>query len=433
MEYDAENGVRAMGEALRITGGNKLFGSVAMPGAKNSALPMMAAALLCDGEVTLEHIPHLRDVETSRQILHDLGCQALRQGDAMVIRAGTILRSSVPPHLMCAMRSSVFYLAPLLVRTGRAIISSPGGCNLGARPIDLHLNGLCAMGAQIQENGREAQVTAPKTGLHGADITLRFPSVGATETLLMAAACAQGETILRGAAQEPEIVDLAAFLQSAGVRISGAGTRVVRVVGQELLLGARHAVCPDRITAATVLCAVAGCGGEVLLTNTCNAHLEPVLHALCQASCHVSARGQHSLVLASDGVLTGVGALCADVFPALPTDAAPLLAAALLRAKGESVLTDRVFENRFACAEGFRALGAQAAVQQRTLTLQGVPVLRGARLQAADLRGGAALVLAALQAQGESVVSGVAHIDRGYEDLAALLTSLGAGVIRTEE
>ena len=252
-------------EILTISGGSGLFGEVRIPGAKNSVLPIMAASVLCRGTVTLTDVPHLSDVEASARILQSVGCKVLLENGRAVITPPEFPGSAVPEPLMRAMRSSLFYLAPLLARTGRADIYTPGGCRLGARPIDMHLSGLEKMGAHITEkDGGALEVTAPD-GLAGADICLRFPSVGATETLLMAAAAARGETVLRGAAVEPEVTDLARFLQGAGADITGVGTRVLHIRGRELLMGTQHAVCPDRITAATVLCAVAGCGGEVLL------------------------------------------------------------------------------------------------------------------------------------------------------------------------
>lgn len=390
----------------------------------------MAASVLCHGTVELANAPCLSDVSASLRILRSLGCTAVRQEGTLLLTAPEAPGSAVPQSLMRTMRSSLFYLAPLLVRTGRAQVYTPGGCRLGARPIDLHLSGLAQMGAAIAQGEDGALSLAAPNGLAGADITLRFPSVGATETLLMAAAAARGDSVLRGVAVEPEVTELARFLQSAGAEIAGVGTRVLRVRGSDCLLGVRHAVCPDRITAATVLCAVAGCGGEVLLTHTCNAHLTGILRALQKAGCMVFAAGEDSVALASSGALRNIGALSTGVYPAFPTDAAPLLAAALLRAQGSGFITDTIFENRFACAAGFAQLGADVLVQGRTLAVRGVRKLCGARVHAPDLRGGAALVIAALQAEGESRVLDAQHIDRGYEDVAALLAPLGAKIAR---
>ncbi|MEG1381324.1 MAG: UDP-N-acetylglucosamine 1-carboxyvinyltransferase [Ruthenibacterium sp.] len=415
-------------EAFSIEGGQSLFGTVTIPGAKNSVLPMLAAAILCRGTVRLYHVPQLSDVAASLQILDSLGCVTQIEKDVVTVVSGDLSSSVVPPQLMRAMRSSVFYLAPLLARTGVAVITQPGGCKLGARPIDLHLAGLAAMGARIVQEGEQITLTAP-FGLYGTDFTLRFPSVGASETLLMAAVTARGNTVLRNVATEPEIADLARFLQGAGARISGIGTRTLSIIGQDFLLGAQHTVCPDRIVAATVLCAVAGCGGEVRLTRCNPAHLTRILEVLRRAGCVCCAGGGH-MMIASNGRLTMPTALDSGVYPAFPTDALPLLCAALLRAKGKGAFTDTVFENRFACAKGFAALGADVGVKGAALTMRGVPALRGADLYADDLRGGAALCLASMMAQGTSTIDNTALIGRGYEDFAALFASLGAKITR---
>lgn len=421
------NGVREM-NALTVCGTRGLFGSVQIPGAKNSVLPMLAASVLCHGVVTLTNVPSLSDVAVSVRILQSLGCRVVQKNGSVSVTPPEMPGSVISGELMRTMRSSVFYLAPLLVRTGRAQVCMPGGCRLGARPIDLHLSGLAQMGAIIEEQQDGALTLRAPNGLSGADITLRFPSVGATETLLMAASSARGETILRGAATEPEVTDLARFLQSAGASITGIGTRTLRVRGSDCLMGAHYTVCPDRITAATVLCAVAGCGGEVALTHIHSTHLARVLQVLRDAGCMISASGEDSVALASDGALYAVSDLKTGVYPEFPTDAAPLFAAALLRARGESLVTDTIFENRFACAQGFAALGARVSVQGRTLRVRGVERLRGAALHAPDLRGGAALVIAAMQAEGESRITGAEHIGRGYEDIAALFAPLGAKI-----
>lgn len=414
-------------DTWKISGGESLFGSVRIPGAKNSVLPLMAASLLCNGTVTLSDVPRLSDVAASRRILQHLGCTVRRKGRRLSITPGASIGSTIPEEYMHAMRSSVFYLAPILVSTGRALISAPGGCRLGARPIDLHLKGLSEMGAQIRQLGSSLEVTAPN-GLRGAQISLRFPSVGATETLLMAAVCARGETILRGVAIEPEVMDLIRFLQSAGACITGAGSRTLHIMGRDFLSGTQFSPCPDRITAATVLCAVAGCGGEALLTNTCNEDVMPVVRVLRRAGCSIVSCGPRSLAISSCGRVSGVETVFTDVHPAFPTDAAPLVGAAMLRARGESAITDTIFENRFSCAEGFSALGGSVSVATRTLYVHGVPALHAGRVTAPDLRGGAALVLAALQAEGESFLTGIGHIVRGYEDMPALLGALGARI-----
>lgn len=414
-------------EQLKISGGKSLFGTIEIPSAKNSVLPIIAACVLCSGAVTLEHVPMLEDVRTSIEILRALGCGVEQKGDTVTINAGGVSRSLVPPSLMSRMRSSVFYLAPLLSRTGHAEISRPGGCNLGARPIDIHLAGLAAMGAFITARG-DTVIAEASNGLHGADFTLRFPSVGATETLLMAAVLAKGNTILRGAATEPEVCDLAKFLTEAGAKITGAGTRTLRITGQENLFGARFKACPDRITAATVMCAVAACGGEVLLENVRISAVKPVVDILSRAGCSFSLSGGSSAVIASNGALRCFGSVTTGVYPAFPTDAAPLVAAALLKMRGTCSITDMIFQNRFSCASQFTKLGANVNVRENTLDIKGVNHLIGAKVEAQDLRGGAALVIAAMTATGDSTVSGVQHIARGYQDIVSMFFSLGADI-----
>lgn len=420
-------------EVLTVNGGRELFGSVRIPGAKNSVLPIMAAAVLCRGTVTITDAPVLSDVRACIRILNRIGCAVSLCGTNIRITPPANPGSSIPHELMRSMRSSLFFLAPMLARTGRAEICMPGGCRLGARPIDMHLDGLARMGAEITEKQDGSWLLRAENGLKGTEIGLRFPSVGATETLLMAACTAHGTTVLHNAAQEPEVVDLARFLQSAGAQISGVGTPELCITGTDFLFGTQYAVCPDRITAATVMCAVAGCGGEVLLTNIRCSDVQSITQLLERAGCSFVPLGKDAAVIASHGRPRAPGSWKTGVHPDFPTDAAPLAAAALLRAEGESAVTDSVFENRFACADGFCRMGAQAQVSGRTLRLNGVPELCGAHVTAPDLRGGAALVLAALQAQGTSVIAGTEHINRGYENIAALFSRLGASVTAAEK
>ena len=412
-------------QVLDVWGAQGLHGTVRVPGAKNSVLPLLAASLLCTQTVTLENVPGLTDVACAVRILRELGCgvRGPHKGVIDVLPASES-GSTVPPEDMRAMRSSLFFLAPMLVRAGRACVGLPGGCKLGPRPIDMHLNGLAQMGAQVEENGASLFLRAPR-GLRGADITLRFPSVGASETLLMAAVCAKGMTVLRGVATEPEVQDLARFLCSAGASVEGIGTRTLRIMGTPQLSGARHIVCADRIVAATALCAVAACGGDVCLTGENGAHLAALLHILRRMGCEVC-RTPGGLLMARQGRLCAPGALYTDVYPALATDAAPLLAAVFLKSEGFSAVTDTVFENRFACAEGFAAMGGNVKVSGRTLLAKGRRRLHAADVAAPDLRGGAALCIAALCADGKSTIREAQHIARGYEDMAALIHSLGA-------
>ena len=415
-----------MEEMLRIRGGRPLAGTVPVPAAKNSVLPLLAACVLCRGAVQLHGVPRLSDVRASVELLGGLGVDVQWSGRDLRVQSGEVLCGRVPEGPARSMRSSVFYLAPLLHRVGWVTMVLPGGCDLGPRPIDIHLDGLSRMGAQVTLGQDTMTLRAPR-GLCGVDYTLRLPSVGATETLLMAASCAAGTTVLRNAACEPEIRDLADFLNACGACIQGAGSPVVVIRGAEQLHGADFAPMPDRITVATVAAAVASAGGDVTVTHCCPEQLWPVLRVLEQAGCGIAA-GDGRLRIVRAGELRPVGPVYTGAYPEFPTDAAPLAAAAVLRARGRSCFCDRVFADRFACAAGFKAMGACVCRRGSDLEIDGVPQLRGAVVTAPDLRGGAALVMAALAARGESWVRGLGHIRRGYEDLGALLRDLGADV-----
>lgn len=379
MGYLLQNGGLGMAGDWIITGGRPLQGRVEVPAAKNSVLPLLAASLLCSRPVRLQNVPRLTDVEDCLALLRGVDCTAGWQGAELVVQ-GQPMRTDLAPEAAGRMRASILFCAPLLARLGRVSTVLPGGCRIGARPIDLHLQGLAQMGVrQLPAAPGQLTLYAP-AGLRGAEICLSFPSVGATETLLLAAATAQGQTVLHGAAKEPEIADLAAFLNACGGCVEGVGTDTIRVQGRRCLAGCTFMPVADRIIASTLACAAATAGGRVELAG------------------------------------------CA------PGLYAPLLAAVMLCAQGESCLQDRVFENRFACAEGFAALGANVRVAERTLYVQPGGALHGARLTAPDLRGGAALALAALAARGSSRLGGVEFVRRGYADLDRLLAGLGAQI-----
>ena len=413
-----------------VMGGRPLNGTAAIPAAKNSVLPLLAAALLCRGPVRLRAVPRLSDVECSLGLLRGAGCAAHWQGADIVV-AGMPSNSTFPGETAAQMRASILFCAPLLARLGRAETSLPGGCNIGARPIDLHLEGLARMGAKELDAGAGKLVLAAPGGLYGTDFTLRFPSVGATETLLLAAVCARGTTVLRGAAREPEISDLADFLNRCGGRIEGAGTSTIHIEGRRALSGCDFSPLPDRIFASTLACAAAAAGGRVELTGCPPALYAPVLEILEQMGCTVE-RGADRAEVARFGRLYGAGRVFTGVYPGLATDAAPLLAAAMLCAEGESSIEDVVFERRFGCAEGFERLGGRVNRSGRVLSVGPLPEsgLHGATLTAPDLRGGAALVVAALSARGKSLVEETRHIDRGYAGLCEVLASLGGRIGR---
>lgn len=414
-----------MGETLVVRGGRQLYGVAETPAAKNSVLPLLAASLLCDGVVRLHRVPRLSDVENSLAILRSVGCTARWTGRDVVIRPGGGLNGLLPDGPVGNMRASVLFAAPLLARTGRVETGMPGGCKLGPRPIDIHLDGLVHMGAAVKWGQQHLVLEAPR-GLHGADYTLRYPSVGATESLLLAAATARGTSVLRGAACEPEIVDLAAFLTGCGADISGAGSPVIRVSGVGRLAGTEFSPIPDRIVASTLACAVATAGGEAVIRRCDPFAFAPLLAALKQAGCGVDLSAQNEVTVRRRGALCGIGRVFTGVYPGFATDAAPLLAAALLCAGGESSIEDTVFEHRFSCAAGFAAMGAAVQAQGRTLTIRPCGGLHGTTVTSPDLRGGAALAIAALAAAEPTRIENAATIARGYEDLPALLRRLGA-------
>lgn len=426
MGYLLQNGGLGMAGDWIIMGGRPLQGRVEVPAAKNSALPLLAAALLCSGPVRLQNVPRLTDVEDCLALLRGVGCTAGWQGAALAVQ-GQPMRTDLAPEAAGRMRASILFCAPLLARLGRVSTVLPGGCRIGARPIDLHLQGLAQMGVrQLPAAPGQLTLYAP-AGLRGAEICLAFPSVGATETLLLAAATAQGQTVLHGAAKEPEIVDLAAFLNACGGCVEGAGTDTIRVQGRRCLAGCTFAPMADRIIASTLACAVAAAGGRVELAGCAPGLYAPLLEILEQMGCTVE-RAHDAAAISRFGALRGAGNVHTAPYPGLATDAAPLLAAVMLCAQGESSLQDRVFENRFACAGGFAALGANVRVAERTLYVQPAGALHGAKLTAPDLRGGAALVVAALAARGSSRLDGVELVLRGYAELDRLLAGLGAQI-----
>lgn len=426
MGYLLQNGGLGMAGDWIITGGRPLQGRVEVPAAKNSVLPLLAAALLCSGPVRLQNVPRLTDVEDCLVLLRGVGCTAGWQGAELVVQ-GQPVRTDLAPEAAGRMRASILFCAPLLARLGRVSTVLPGGCRIGARPIDLHLQGLAQMGVRQLPAAPGRLVLYAPAGLRGAEICLAFPSVGATETLLLAAATAQGQTVLHGAAREPEITDLAAFLNACGGCVQGAGTDTIRVQGRRCLAGCTFAPVADRIIASTLACAAAAAGGWVELAGCAPGLYAPLLEILEQMGCTVE-RARDAAAISRFGALRGAGAVHTGPYPALATDAAPLLAAVMLCAQGESSLQDRVFEHRFACADGFAALGAKVRVAERTLYVRPAGALHGANLTAPDLRGGAALVLAALAARGSSRLGGTEFILRGYADLDRLLAGLGAQI-----
>lgn len=409
----------------RISGGNRLGGEVRVQGAKNAVLPIIAAAIVTDCETELINCPRLSDVEAAMSILRHLGCIAERDGDTIYINSHGMCATDIPHELMREMRSSVIFLGAILARAHKAELYYPGGCELGARPIDLHLDALRAMGAEIIDSGGKLECS--DRGLRGARINLSFPSVGATENIMLAACAAKGETVITNAAREPEIVDLQDYLRKLGVSVFGAGTSTITISGFRPSPVVGHRVMTDRIATATVLCAAAAAGGRVHLKSVIPAHIETVTESLEYMGCKID-RGPTELTITSNGVLRAPKPVVTKPYPGFPTDAQPLLMAACLKADGTAVFTENIFENRYRHAVELRKLGADISVVGRVAMVTGVPKLSGAPVSATDLRGGAALVAAALAAEGETLLFDEGHIARGYENLDELLRRVGADI-----
>lgn len=416
---------------LVIRGGSRLRGEAGIQGAKNSVLPILAATLLTADQVELRGCPRLRDVDASVRILEGLGCTARWEGkNVLIVDARGLSGWAVSEALMREMRSSAIFLGAILARCGQAELSYPGGCELGPRPIDLHLSGLRDLGAEIDDAGGVLHCKAPR--LRGREIVLSLPSVGATENLMLAACGASGVTTIANAAREPEIVDLQNFLTACGARVSGAGTSTVSVEGGRPLHGCTYAVMPDRIAAATYLCAAASAGGEVFLRGAREEHLSTVTAVLREAGCSIRSDGE-GIACVSRERPAAVRPVRTAPYPGFPTDAQAILMAALLRCRGAAVFEENMFENRYRHVGELARMGANVQVSGRTAVVTGVERLHGAPVRCTDLRGGAALCVAALAAEGETEISETGHIARGYEDLVRDLGRLGAEISRIED
>ncbi|MDR1217570.1 MAG: UDP-N-acetylglucosamine 1-carboxyvinyltransferase [Oscillospiraceae bacterium] len=416
-------------EIFRVNGGKRLEGTARVQGAKNSVLPIMAASLLARGTTVIHNCPRLSDVDAAIKILTHLGCGISREGERVIIDSSSVTRCDIPHELMREMRSSVIFLGAVLARCGEAVLSTPGGCELGSRPVDLHISALRALGAEIAQDGGNISCRAPR--LNGCRINLDFPSVGATENTMLCAACCEGTTVITNAAREPEIWDLQNYLTRLGYRIHGAGTSAVTVEGAGVSGDAEHSVIPDRVAAATYLAAAACTGGDIEITGVMPEHFTAATDALAGMGCQISG-GHNSVRINSSGRLRAIRPVVTRPYPGFPTDAQPTIMAACLRAEGTTVFVENIFENRYRHTDELKRLGADIKVEGRAAMVTGVERLRGAPVTSTDLRGGAALVLAALMAEGVTEVSGVAHIDRGYDDLEGVLRSLGADVQRAD-
>ena len=429
-------------DRIRIVGGNELNGIIPISGAKNAALPLMIASLLTSDTLTLENVPHLADVELLLRILGNHGVDVSvngrreRQGEGysrtIHFTCRTIVDTTAPYELVSKMRASFWVIGPLLAREGKARVSLPGGCAIGTRPVDLFLEGLTALGATMEIDGGYINATAPKGGLIGGTYTFPKVSVGATHVMLMAASLARGTTVINNAAREPEVVDLANCLNAMGAQISGAGTSTITIEGVHSLSGARHRVLPDRIETGTYAMAVAMTGGDVTLEGTDFALLDTALEAVRRAGAEISATPTGIRVIGHGNAIRPVDVVT-EPYPGFPTDLQAQFMGLMTRANGISHVTETIFENRFMHVQELARLGARITLSGQTARIEGVTRLRGAPVMATDLRASVSLVIAGLAAEGETTVSRVYHLDRGFERLEEKLTRCGAVVERISD
>jgi len=427
-------------DRIRVVGGNPIIGEVAISGAKNAALPLMAASLLTDQPLELNNVPHLADISQLAKLLAHLGVQVHMNGDhrdgghhgrALTLTASDVTSTFAPYDIVRKMRASFLVFGPLVARFGRAKVSLPGGCAIGARPVDLHLKAIGALGARIELDEGYVVAEAPD-GLQGARIEFPFVSVGATENAMMAASLAQGESLLENAAREPEIVDLGHCLAKMGVEIEGLGTSVIRIQGRAHLNGAGHTVLPDRIETGTYAFAPAIAGGDLLIRNTRSEMVNALIPVLVTAGIDVEDLGD-SIRVRKNGSRHGPVDVETEPYPGFPTDLQAQLMAFLSTAEGTSHIKETIFENRYMHVPELARMGADISIEGQTATVRGVERLTGAPVMATDLRASVSLVLAALGASGETIVNRVYHLDRGFERIEEKLGACGAQITRLKE
>ncbi len=416
-------------DAYVIQGGESLSGSVRVGGSKNAVLPILAASLINGEKNILHNCPNLRDVSVTLSIMKLIGCKIKRDGDTLTIDTGSITTNEIPDKLVREMRSSVIILGAMLTRMKKVVLSYPGGCEIGTRPIDLHVRGLRALGAKIVESGGYLFCEADKIG--GADISLDFPSVGATENIMLAAVSSEGTTTIRNAAREPEIADLQNYLNAMGCKVSGAGTNIIRIDGVKKFKPVEYSVMPDRIVAGTYLTMAAATYGNVEVSNIIPEHLSAVLSKLKEMGCKVGI-GRDRVELSAPKRLKAVDSLKTMPYPGFPTDLQAPFMSLLALASGTSVITENIFENRFKHVGELVRMGARITTEGRTAVIKGVRRLHGATVEARDLRGGAALITAGLTAEGQTIIYGVHHVERGYEHIESKLSQLNARIMRTD-
>lgn len=410
-----------------IEGGRRLFGEIKLQGSKNSVLPILASTVLSDKKSIIHNCPHLSDVDSAVAILKHLGCEVTRTDDTIEVDPSGVSRCDIPPRLMREMRSSVIFLGAVLGRLKAANMTYPGGCELGPRPIDLHISALRQLGADISEE--YGHIICKTDGAVGTGINLSFPSVGATENIMLFCARSRGTTTIVNAAKEPEIEDLQDVLNKMGARISGAGSSVITIEGVQELTGCEHSVIPDRIAAVTYMCAAAITGGEITINNVKSSHISSVMSVMRQSGCSIF-DGKNSLHITAPKVIKPVKLIRTMPYPGFPTDAQAIVMAYLTRSCGTSMFVENIFESRYRHTDELISMGADITVTGKTCVVTGVKKLMGATMRAPDLRGGAALVVAALCADGVSVIENVNHIDRGYDRFDETLRSIGAKISR---
>lgn len=414
-------------EQFRICGGKKLTGEYELTGAKNAVLPILAATIVTGHESKIKSCPNLSDVQNMFTILKEIGCKITKEEDGVVIDTKPINSYMIPEHLMREMRSSVFLMGPMIARCGKVILSYPGGCEIGLRPIDIHLSALRKLGVTIKESHGFLECTADR--LVGCKIHLDFPSVGATENIMMAATAAEGETRIINPAKEPEIVDLQSYLNTCGADIKGAGTEEILINGKKSYHQAEHKVIPDRIEGGTILVAVAMTGGDVLLRNAIPEHMSMTLSKLREVGCRIR-EGSDFVEMITPDKLNAVETLKTQPYPGFPTDMQSQFLTLMTMTRGTSIITETIFESRFKHVEELMKMGAKIKVDGRTAVVKGVDKLTGARVISRDLRGGASLVIAGLAAEGETIVENICHIDRGYDKFELDLCKIGADIKR---
>jgi len=415
---------------LEVKGGHQLSGVLKVSGAKNSSLVLMAAALLTKETLCIKNVPQLTDIRVMSEILSNLGAKLTNSGNSIEINSEVIHNAELPYRLVHSLRASFFCIGPLLTRLGEAKVPLPGGCNIGARPVDEHINGLKALGAEVEINNDvvKAQVSTKNKRLRGANITLTYPSVGATETILMASCLALGKTTISNAAREPEIQDLAKMLNSMGAKVYGAGTKKITIIGVEALSGTSHSVIPDRIEAGTFLIAAAITRSPLIVGPLIPNHLGAVISKLQECGCSIAQHGNHYLKIIPREI-SGVD-ITTSPFPGFPTDLQAPFMSLMATAKGSSKIKEKVFEKRMQHVIELKKMGACIYLEKNTAHIKGVKELIGSKVEGGDLRSSAAIILACLSAKGKSIFTGLEHLDRGYEKLEEKLTNAGSIISR---